>query len=50
MEEWENAHNKTRQYEVNLSRIPIEHAGLTHGHLMSRNNQNAEIQCVKTRD
>ena len=38
IEEWESAHNSCRQYEVKLSRIPIGHTRLTHGHLMLRNN------------
>ena len=37
--EWESPHNSCRQYEVKLSRIPIGHIRLTHGHLMSRNEQ-----------
>ena len=35
----ESAHNNCRQYEVKLNRIRIGQTRLTHGHLMSRNNQ-----------
>ena len=34
IEEWESAHNSSRQYEVKLSRLRIGHTRLTHGHLM----------------
>ena len=32
IEEWENAQNSCRQYEVKLSRPSIGHTRLTHGH------------------
>ena len=37
--EWESAHNSSRQYDVKLSRLRIGHTRLTHGYLMTRNNQ-----------
>ena len=39
IEEWQNTHNSCRQYEVKLSRLRIGHTRLTHGHLMSRSEQ-----------
>ena len=39
IEEWESAYKSCRKYEVQLSRIRIGHTRLTHGHLMSRNDQ-----------
>ena len=39
IEEWENAHNSCRQYEVKISWLHIEHSRVTHGHLMTRNDQ-----------
>ena len=37
--DWESAHNSCRQYEVKMSRIRNGHTRLTHGYLMTRNNQ-----------
>ena len=37
--EWESANNNCKYYEVKLKKIHIGHTRLTHGHLMSRNNQ-----------
>ena len=39
MEEWKSAHNSCRKSEVKLNRIHIGYTRLTHGHLMSRSNQ-----------
>ena len=39
IEDWESAHNSCRQYKFKPSRIHIALTRLTHGHLMSRNNQ-----------
>ena len=39
IEQWESAHNSCRQYQTKLSRIRIEQTRLTHGHLISINNQ-----------
>ena len=39
IEEWENAHNSCRQYEGKLSMICIGHNSLTHGYLVTRNDQ-----------
>ena len=39
IEEWESSHNSYREYEFKLSLICIGHTRLTHGQLMSRNNQ-----------
>ena len=39
IEEWKSAHNSCRQFEVKLIRLRIGLTRLTHGHLMSRNDQ-----------
>ena len=39
IEKLEITHNRYRQYEVKLSRPHIRHTRLTHGNLMSRNDQ-----------
>ena len=39
MKEWERTNNSCRQYYVKLSRTCIGYTRLTHGYLMSRNNQ-----------
>ena len=39
IKEWESAYNSCRQYRVKLSKIHIGHTRITHGHLMSRNEQ-----------
>ena len=41
---WESVHNNFRQYEVKLSRLSIRNTRLTHGHLMSRDDQ--QLTCI----
>ena len=39
IEEWENFQNSCRQHKFKLSGLRIGHTRLTHGYLMSRNDQ-----------
>ena len=48
--EWESAHNSCRQYAVKFSRLNNGHFRMTHGHLMSINDQQPQMQHVETRE